>query len=57
VPNVALRSADGSPDWVAGLGDSVEEALEDTLRDLAKSVGETAEATSADFEWAAPEEF
>jgi hypothetical protein len=54
VPNVARRSTDGSPDWIAGLGPSIEEALEDSLRRFAKSAGGGAEE---DFEWAAPEDF
>jgi hypothetical protein len=57
VPNVACRSADGSPDWIAGLGSSAEEALEDTLRRFAASVNAGEDATDEDFEWAAPEDF
>ena len=32
VPNVAIRSPEGTPEWTSGLGDTVEEALADALR-------------------------
>jgi hypothetical protein len=57
VPNVARRSVDGSPDWIAGLGPSIEEALEDTLRWFARSARMGDAATEEDFVWADPEEF
>jgi hypothetical protein len=57
VPNVAIRSSDGSPDWISGLGGSVDEALEDTLRYFVRSVGGNVNLTLEDFEWAASEDF
>ena len=57
VPNVALRSSDGSPDWIAGVGSSMEEALEDTLRRFAQSAQVGGGEADEDFEWAAPEDF
>ncbi len=57
VPNVARRLADGSPDWIAGLGPSIEEALEDTLRSFARSAGVSGGTIEEDFVWAAPEDF
>jgi hypothetical protein len=57
VPNVARRTPDGSPDWVGGLGASIEESLEDTLRWFARSVGNGEGLREDDFEWAAPEDF
>ena len=57
VPNVARLSPDGAPDWIAGLGTSVEEALEDTLRWFVRSAGMGTDTTEQDFVWAAPEDF
>ncbi len=57
VPNVARRGADGTVDWIGSFGDTVEEALEKTLRWFAESLGEMEGATEDDFEWAAPEDF
>jgi hypothetical protein len=57
LPNVARRSADGSPDWIGGLGASIEEALEDTLRWFVRSLNEDDDTTEEDFVWAAPEDF
>jgi hypothetical protein len=51
------RSEDGSPDWIAGLGASIEEALEDTLRWFARSTEAGGGTTEGAFVWAAPEEF
>jgi hypothetical protein len=56
-PNVALRGLDGEPDWIGGLGASVEEALEDALRRFARNLDERAELSAADFAWSDPSEF
>ena len=58
VPNVAIKSAkDGSPDWISGLGSSVDEALEDALKNLMAMLGERMDLTEADFEWSDPHDF
>ena len=33
-PEIALRDAQGTPDWVSGIGHSIEEALTDTVKAL-----------------------
>ena len=57
VPNVAVRRPDGSPDWMSGLGISVEEALEDALQWFKRSVVESNSTVEGDFVWAANEDF
>ncbi|WP_152049221.1 hypothetical protein [Tautonia marina] len=57
VPNVAVLSPDGSPDWVSGLGGTVEEALADTLRFFVSSLGGRSGLGEESFAWAAPEDF
>jgi hypothetical protein len=57
VPNVAIRGPDGSPDWTAGLGGSVEEALEDALRWFVRSLGDRAEFAVDESIWSEPEDF
>ncbi len=57
VPNVAVLASDGSPDWVSGLGGTVEEALADALHSFEMSLGGRSELSEACFAWAAPEDF
>jgi hypothetical protein len=57
VLNVAIRAADGSPDWEAGLGDSVEEALEEALVRFARSLGDDGILSECAFAWADAGEF
>jgi hypothetical protein len=56
-PNVAVLGADGHPSWSAGLGDSIEEALVDALRQFARDFEDRADLTEAEFAWADPTEF
>lgn len=57
VPNVACRAVDGSPDWIGGLGATIEEALEDALQWFSKSLSEHPSSRESDFVWADAEEF
>lgn len=57
VLNVARRGPDGHPDGMAGLGDSIDEALEDALRRFAEVVRIDPPLLDQDFAWADPEEF
>jgi hypothetical protein len=57
VPNVAALGPDGQPDWEAGLGDTVEEALEDVLRRFVRILDERKPSSEADFTWSDPREF
>jgi hypothetical protein len=57
VPNVAVRAADGAPDWIGGLGASVEEALENALQYFVRNLGGRAELSEQDFVWSDPVEF
>ncbi|MCG8459695.1 MAG: hypothetical protein MI919_25725 [Holophagales bacterium] len=57
VPNVALRDADGNPDWLAGLGSSSDAALADLLRELADAVEGSPGLDESSFEWADPHDF
>lgn len=56
--NVAFKSRlDGSPDWIVGLGNAPEEALEDAINNFINSVPENESLTEEDFEWADPHDF
>lgn len=57
VPNVAVRSQNGSPDWISGLGQTVDEALADTLRFFTKSLDGRTDWGEDSFVWAEPEDF
>ena len=57
VLNLRPLGPDGHPDAEAGLGDTVEEALEDALRRFARIIDERKLNSEADFAWADPEEF
>lgn len=49
--NVAVRGADGNADGLAGLGDTVDEALEDALKWFWRAVQERSAAKPEDFVW------
>lgn len=38
VPEIAVKDAAGTPDWIVGMGNTVEEALADAVRYLLQSV-------------------
>ena len=57
VPNVARVAPDGSPDWLAGLGNTVDEALADCLKHLEASFGEMPCKDPEDSVWADCSEF
>ncbi len=48
---------DGHPSGESGLGETVEEALEDALRRFARVLDEQKLTSEADFAWADPAEF
>jgi len=49
--NVAVRGADGNADSIAGLGDTVDEALEDALIWFWRMVQERSASRPEDFVW------
>lgn len=57
VPNVAVRSTDGMPDWISGLGDTVDDALEDALNYLVRSLGGREDLPVDSFVWADRDDF
>lgn len=58
VPNIAVKnSEDKTPEWTSGMGNSVSEALKDTIKYLMESINECSVLSDSDFEWAAPEDF
>jgi len=61
VANIAIRnSVTGNPEWIAGLGDSAEDALRDALDYFLKEIEQHADnrsLTNDDFEWADPVDF
>lgn len=57
VPNVAKVGLDWQPEWIGGLGASVEEALEDALRNFVQSLGNRTDLAEDSFAWAEPEDF
>ena len=57
IPNIAVRDEQGQPDWVCGLGDSLEDAVKDCLEHLAKQIIARPVQTEADLAWSEPEDF
>jgi hypothetical protein len=57
VANVAIKASDGSPNWIAGLGGTIEEALADTLRYFKDSLEGRSGLSNDAFEWAAWADF
>jgi hypothetical protein len=57
-PNIAVKSLeDDSPDWIGGMGTSIEEALEDTLKCFMDTLKGREDLTEEDFEWSAHEDY
>ena len=57
VPNVARLAANGSPDWISGLGDSADVALQDAIKCFVDSVRDSDELPDAEFEWSDTTDF
>lgn len=61
ITNVSRRNAEsGSPEWISGLGDSIDDAVNDLLTRFVADVRENSQSTKvtdADFEWSAHEDF
>ncbi len=61
VPNLAFRNpVSGAPEYTSGLGNTIEEAVDDLLVRFVSEVRSCKsgdELTDADFEWSAPEDF
>jgi hypothetical protein len=60
--NVSIKNAtDNSPEWIAGLGESVDAALNDAIQQLMHQLDHCGknkhQLTEDDFEWAACEDF
>ncbi len=59
--NVAIRNPEtGQPEWTAGLGASVEEALRDVLQCFLREIEENSlgrPLNEGDFVWSAPKDF
>ncbi len=51
-PNVAVKNpADQTPDWISGLGDSIEEALVDGIQVFFQAIEKHEAHGEKDFEW------
>ncbi len=58
VTNLGIKSPlDGAPEFAAGSGKSVEEALEDTVKYFMSELNKRTNLTEEDFEWADPDDF
>jgi hypothetical protein len=55
--NVCLKAPDGSPNWMAGLGRTELEALEDALKWFMQDLSKRGRPNSDDFEWSDPIDF
>ncbi len=60
--NVAIKnSKDESPEWVGATGESIDEALENSINEFINSIQSSGRdlnnLTEEDFEWSAPEDF
>jgi hypothetical protein len=56
-PNIAVKNAQGSPDWMSGWGKTVDEALEDTIRQFLMTVGGRLDLPAEAFEYSDPHDF
>lgn len=56
-PNVCLKTADGSPDWLGATGRSEAEALENLLGSFMREINSRPSYTVDDFEWSDPTDF
>jgi len=57
VPNVYLRLADGTPDYISGIAKTQIEALRDLLKRFMPSLSRVTTDDSEQFEWADPHDF
>ncbi|MFD0959143.1 hypothetical protein [Paenibacillus chungangensis] len=57
LPNIAVKDEDGCPDWISGVGKSIDEALADAIKYLYGTLQGRAELTEQDFEWSDPHDF
>ena len=56
-PNVAIRGPTGDPEWIGGLGNTIDEAVEDGLRSFFGTWGDRRDLTDEDFAWSDPQDF
>jgi len=64
IPNIAIKDLeDGAPEWTSGLGNTIEEALKDTIENVINSIntynikGENGMVNPNYFEWAERQDF
>ena len=64
IPNIAIKNLeDGTPEWISGLGSTVDEALSDAIENLMSSIevynirDENGMVDPVCFEWAEPQDF
>jgi hypothetical protein len=57
VPNVCVKDADGTPDWIAGLGRTEAEALQDAIKRFGEVLSLRQTWRPDDFEWSDPHDF
>ncbi|MBN8229647.1 hypothetical protein JYK02_19230 [Corallococcus macrosporus] len=57
VPNLCVKTRTGEPDWIAGLGRTELEALEDAIARMGEALGAAERLTPDDFEWSDPHDF
>jgi hypothetical protein len=59
--NVCLKNVDAVPEWISGLGDSMDAALADAIQQFINQFDQLGQnkhyLTEDDFEWAASEDF
>lgn len=56
--NIRIKNTfDGSPENGVGFGNSITEALEDTLKNFMELINEREEFFESDFEWSDPDDF
>ncbi|MCY1044695.1 hypothetical protein OV208_25485 [Corallococcus sp. bb12-1] len=57
MPNVCVKNNAGEPDWIAGLGRTEFEALQDIIDRMNESLISAERLTPEDFEWSDPHDF
>lgn len=57
MPNVCAKNSSGVPEWICGLGETSEEALEDALKWFMRSLEKFQPFKDADVEWMDSQDF
>ena len=57
LPNVCMKGGTGTPEWIAGLGRTETEALQDAVDCINEALASAERRTPEDFEWSDSRDF